>query len=172
MMAGLPRWTVGNALLRHSIALLVALPLLAWGEGEIDLKNAVQKVEYYLNEDGERESRLIAAAEVVPGDELAYTITFENVSESVTVDAGSVVVTNPIPPEILYLEGTAFGSGTTITFSIDGSVFGAPDSIEITDSNGGTRIANASEYTHIRWTFEPALEPGQTGSVSFRARLR
>ena len=110
MMAGLPRWTVGNALLRHSIALLVALPLLAWGEGEIDLKNAVQKVEYYLNEDGERESRLIAAAEVVPGDELAYTITFENVSESVTVDAGSVVVTNPIPPEILYLEGTAFGS--------------------------------------------------------------
>ena len=56
MMAGLPRWTVGNALLRHSIALLVALPLLAWGEGEIDLKNAVQKVEYYLNEDGERES--------------------------------------------------------------------------------------------------------------------
>lgn len=162
-----------------TIRLLCALVLLsgttagAWAEGEITLSNTVQKVEYFTNEQGETESRLVEAAQVVPGDELAYTITFENVSADVTVDAGSVVITNPIPPQVIYLEGTAFGSGTTITYSADdGSLFGEPDQLLITDETGESRIADPSEYTHIRWVFEPALEPGQRGSVSFRARLR
>ena len=102
-------------------------------------------------------------------DELAYTITFENVlSRSPSMRAA--LSTNPILPEILYLEGTAFGSGTTITFSIDGSE-PRTDSIEITDSNGGTHRQRVGVHAH-RWTFEPALEPGQRGSVSFRGRLR
>lgn len=162
-----------------TIRMLCALVLLsgatagALAEGEITLSNTVQKVEYFTNEQGETESRLIEAAQVVPGEELAYTITFENVSPDVTVDAGSVVITNPIPPQVTYLEGTAFGSGTTITYSADdGSLFGTPDQLTIVDETGASRIADPSEYTHIRWVFEPALEPGQRGSVSFRARLR
>ena len=110
---------------------LCALVLLSgttagWADGEIVLENAVQKVEYFTNEQGERESRLVEPARVVPGDELAYTIAFENVSENVVVDAGSVVITNPIPAEVIYLEDTAFGAGTAITFSADGGeIFGS-----------------------------------------------
>lgn len=158
--------------------LLCALVLLsgttvAWADGEITLDNAVQKVEYFTNAQGERESRLVEPAQVVPGDELSYTITFENVSADVVVDAASVVITNPIPPEVIYLEDTAFGAGTTITYSADGGeVFGAPEELTLVDENGDQRIADATEYTHIRWVFEPALDPGQRGSVSFRARLR
>jgi len=155
-----------------ALALLSGTSAASWAEGEISLRNTVQKVEYFTNEQGETESRLIEAAEVVPGNELAYTITFENVSEDVVVDAGSVVITNPIPPQVIYLEDTAFGAGTTIVFSADdGSLFGTPDQLLIAGENGD-RIADPSEYTHIRWTFEPTLDPGQRGSVSFRARLR
>lgn len=156
-----------------AFVLLFGAMASSWAEGEITLTNTVQKVEYFTNELGETESRLIEAAQVVPGDELAYTISFENVSEDAVVDAGSVVITNPIPPQVIYLEGTAFGSGTTISFSADdGSLFGSPDQLRITDDAGQPRLADASEYTHIRWVFEPTLEPGQRGSVSFRARLR
>ena len=152
--------------------LLSGLTAGAVAEGEIVLTNTVQKVEYFTNEQGETETRLVETAQVIPGDELAYTIRFENVSDDVTVDAGSVVITNPIPPEVIYLESTAFGAGTAITYSADGGeVFGVPDELVVAEESG-ERIAIASEYTHIRWTFEPALEPGQIGSVSFRARLR
>ena len=155
-----------------ALLLLSGTTVAAWAEGEVALQNAVQKVEYFTNAQGETESRLIEAAQVVPGDELAYTITFENVSEDVVVDAGSVVITNPIPPEVIYLEGTAFGAGTTITYSADdGSLFGQPEQLLIRGEDGADRLADPTEYTHIRWTFEPALEPGQRGSVSFRARL-
>ncbi len=155
-----------------ALVLLSGVTAGALADGEIVLTNTVQKVEYFTNEQGETESRLVEAAQVIPGDELAYTITFENVSDDVTVDAGSVVITNPVPPEVRYLESTAFGAGTVISYSADGGeFFGAPDELVVTGENGD-RVADASDYTHIRWTFEPALEPGQTGSVSFRARLR
>ena len=162
-----------RTMLRTVCAIALSLVAnVAVAEGEIVLGNAVQKVEYFTAADGSTQSRLVDAAEVVPGDELAYTITFENVSDAVTIDAGSVVITNPVPPEVAYLEATAFGAGTTITYSADdGSLFGSPDQLLIAGPDGD-RIADPSEYTHIRWVFEPALEPGQRGSVSFRARLR
>lgn len=154
---------------------LLVLSVLAAGasaEGEVRLRNLVQKVEYFTNEAGETESRLIDPASVVPNDELRYTILFENVSEDVIVDAGSVVITNPIPPQVLYIEDSAFGAGTAITFSADdGFSWGSPDEVMVSDGDR-ERVAAPGEYTHVRWTFEPALEPGQQGSVFFRARLR
>lgn len=155
---------------------LVLLSLMtagAFAEGEILLRNQVQKVEYFTNDQGERESRLIEPASVVPGDELRYTIFFENVSADVVVDAGSVVITNPVPPQVVYLEDSAFGAGTAITYSADmGENWGAPEELVVVADDGSERLAMPAEYTHIRWVFEPALEPGQRGSVFFRARLR
>lgn len=156
-----------------ALMLLSVTTTAALADGEVKLSNAVQKVEYFVNDEGERESRLVEPASVVPGDELQYTISFENVSPDVTVDAGSVVITNPIPPQVIYLDGSAFGAGTDITFSADGgATFGKPDELMVTGDDGQQRLATPDEYTHVRWTFEPALEPGQKGSVFFRARLR
>ncbi|HSG90741.1 MAG TPA: hypothetical protein VLA56_16110 [Pseudomonadales bacterium] len=160
----------------NRICALVVLSAMAAGaqaEGEVRLENRVQKVEYFTNDQGETESRLVEPAAVVPGDELRYTISFENVSADVTVDAGSVVITNPIPPQVRYLEGSAFGAGTRISYSADlGETWGEPDDLVVVGDDGSERVATPAEYTHIRWVFEPALEPGQQGSVSFRARLR
>ncbi len=153
------------------LALAVTTSAGAWSAGEIELRNTVEKVEVFVNADGEEERRLVPATSVVPGDELRYTILFENVSADVTVDAGSVVITNPIPDSTTYVEGSAFGAGTVIEFSADGGEsWGDPDSLVIVE-DAGERLAEPDDYTHVRWTLGPALDPGQTGSVFFRVKL-
>jgi uncharacterized repeat protein (TIGR01451 family) len=152
-------------------ALFAFLAIGAWAAGEVELSSLVQKLETYVDENGEEQTRLVEAASVVPGDELRYTILFENVSDSVTVDAGSVVITNPVPEFTEYVEGTAFGAGTVIEFSADGGeTWGDPGSLTVIDE-GGERLAEPADYTHVRWTLQPELEPGAQGSVYFRVKL-
>jgi uncharacterized repeat protein (TIGR01451 family) len=153
------------------LALAVTTSAGAWSAGEIELRNTVEKVEIFVNEDGEQERRLVPATSVVPGDEIRYTIFFENVAADVTVDAGSVVITNPMPESTAYVGGSAFGAGTSIEFSVDGGEnWGDPDSLVIVE-DAGERLAEPEDYTHVRWTLEPALEPGDAGSVFFRVKL-
>jgi uncharacterized repeat protein (TIGR01451 family) len=137
---------------------------------EVTLENSVQKVETFVNESGETEGRLVDANSVVPGDELRYTIRFSNEGTDV-VDANSIVITNPIPENTEYLEDTAFGSGTTIVFSLDGKVFAAPEALTAMD-HGVEVSAPAKEYRVIRWTFQPELAPGESSYVSFSVRLK
>lgn len=151
-----------------SLALLLAAPLAA---AQVALDNSVKKVETFLDEDGVPQRRLVDVESVVPGDELRYTITFTNQGAE-NVDAGSIVITNPIPNDTEYLDGTAFGSGTDITFSTDaGGSFDDPDQLSVARS--GTSVpAMAKDYTTIRWQFNPELKPGETSFVSFNVRLK
>ena len=137
---------------------------------QVSLENTVQKVETFVNEANEPQRRMVDADSVVPGDELRYTITFTNNGTEV-VDAGSIVITNPIPDETVYLDGTAAGSDTEIHYSVDGENFGSAE--ELTISQGEAEvIASAKDYKSIRWVYQPALEPGETGDVSFGVRLK
>jgi uncharacterized repeat protein (TIGR01451 family) len=100
----------------------------------------VQKKEVFLNDTGEEEKRLVPAEKVLPGETVYYTITFTNTSDEV---ADNVVVTNPIAEELMYLDGSAFGPGMEIVFSVDGGeTFAVADELNVTD-NGETRAAEA-----------------------------
>lgn len=151
---------------------LLSVTTAAMAQEPVRLVSSVQKVETFVNEQGEQERRLVAAERVVPGEELRYTVTFAN-QGSETVDAGSIVITNPVPNNTIYLEDSAGGSGTDVVFSVDGGdTWGTPDELLISGEDGVSRLAEAAEYTHIRWTFRPALESGEESSVFFRVRLR
>ncbi|MDA1073350.1 MAG: hypothetical protein O3A63_01135, partial [Proteobacteria bacterium] len=98
---------------------------------QIDLTNSVKKVVSSVGAGGDVLLELVPAESVVPGDELRYTITFTN-SGTDLVDARSVVITNPIPENTVYLEGTAFGTGTQIVFSIDsGETFAGAEELSM-----------------------------------------
>jgi uncharacterized repeat protein (TIGR01451 family) len=153
-----------------TLCLIAAAATSATAAAQVTLENSVQKVETFVNEAGEPQRRLVDADSVVPGDELRYTITFAN-DGAETVDAGSVVITNPIPAETEYLDGTAFGSGTDIVFSVNGENFATPDALSVVH-NGVEAPAAAKDYKSIRWVFRPALDPGETGNVSFSVRLK
>lgn len=138
---------------------------------DVTLNTSVQKVENYLTDDGQRKTRLVAAEEIVPGDELRYVIEYFNAGAQV-VDSGTIVITDSIPGDTTYLLGSAFGSGTDISFSTDGgSDFAVEEDLRIQD-DGVEAQANAEDYTTIRWKFGPVLEPGQRGHVSFNVVLK
>ena len=160
----------GNSGAVRLFVLLMSLVVPAAAAAEVRLENSVQKVETFVADSGETQRRLVDADSVVPGDELRYTITFTNEGTDV-VDAGSIVITNPIPEDTEYLEDTAFGAGTQITFSLDGETFASP--AELTVVEQGVEVsAAAKEYRSIRWIFQPELEPGESSYVSFNVRLK
>lgn len=110
------------------------------------------------------------AAEVVPGRDVIYTLSFENVG---TNPGNDIVINNPIPEHTLYKAGTASGTDTRISFSVDGGQsFAPPEQLTVTEADGSTRVAKASEYTTIRWQYLKPLQPGNKSSVEFRVVLQ
>ena len=161
---------------RSGLLTLLALAVLAaagpaWAE--VTLTPEVQKVETFVDDEGNAQRRLVDADSVVPGDELRYTIRFSNAG-SASVDAGSIVITNPLPEDTEYLDGTAFGAGTNITFSTDaGASFGLPEQLTVVREDSVSPVAaEARDYTTIRWEFTPELAPGESSYVSFNVRLK
>lgn len=109
------------------------------------------------------------AKKVPPGGAVIYTISASNTGSKPATD---VVVTDPIPEHMDYIEGSAVGAGARITFSVDGGkTFAAKEKLQVRGKDGATRAALASDYTHIRWQFEKPLAPGESRSVEFRARV-
>jgi uncharacterized repeat protein (TIGR01451 family) len=141
----------------------------AQDEGHLLVKTVVQKEEVVVEENGEQKVQLIDATKVVPGDEVIYTVTFQNISDD---SAENVVITNPIASDLVYVDGSAFGPGTEILFSVDGgTVFAGANELSVTD-DGVIRPARASDFTHIRWQLENGIPPGSQGIARFRAKLQ
>ncbi len=139
-------------------------------EGDVVLSHHVEKIEAFVNDSGGQEARLVSVERVYAGDELRYTITFTNASDE-HVGQNSIVVTNPIPESTQYIEGSAYGSGSTVEFSVDGGKsFAGPEELIVRDDEG-ERVALPGDYTTIRWHYGPPLEPGQQNHVFFRVRM-
>ena len=136
---------------------------------DIRLK-AVAEVEVtVVNDKGETEVKRVPAAKVVPGTEVIYTITVSNLGDQA---ADSVVVTDPIPENTTYVDRSAFGAGTKITFSVDGGKsYDLAGKLKVKDAAGKLRAATASDYTHIRWVLNFTLKPKDVAPVWFKARL-
>ncbi len=119
---------------------------------------------------GDTVIRLEPASKVVPGDIVIYTVSFSNTGSE---PAENVVITNPVPRHMEYVDGTAFGPGADISFSIDGGQsWGTPEELVVTAADGSERPALASDYTDIRWILRNELQPGAQGFARFRTRLQ
>lgn len=160
-----------NRGLQRLLAVTMSIALSASAVAAVDMSDRVQKVERYVDDSGQVQRRFVDADQVIPGDELRYTITFENGGRD-AIDAGSIVITNPLPNNTVYIDGSAFGSGTVIEYSTDNGDSFAPAEALTVSRDGGQVPASAADYTTIRWTFEPSLEAGEKSHVSFDVRLQ
>ena len=154
-----------------AILMMLALSLqaVAQEQGHLNVTTTVQKQEVTVNDLGEAETRLVAADTVVPGDNVVYTITFQNISDE---PAANVVITNPIAEDLTYVDGSAFGPGTVIQFSTDGGQnFAAADELTVID-DGVSRPAGPDDFTHIRWVMQNELAVGAQGTARFTAVLK
>ena len=92
--------------------------------------------------------------EAYPGDILEYVLHCINIGTGAARD-GAVV--DPIPNGTEYVLGSAAGTGTVITYSID--------------DNKTYQTDVAGEVTHIKWSIDQPVLPGQSIQLSFRARV-
>jgi uncharacterized repeat protein (TIGR01451 family) len=158
-----------KTLAKMSIALLLVLlsgPVMA----QIEVSTTAEIEIVDVLPDGSEVVRIESASRVIPGTEVIYTITAKNTG---TQSADSVIVTNPVPLQTRYVEGSAAGANTDITFSVDGGQsWGAAQSLTVTDANGEERTATADDYTHVRWTLQVELAPDQQVPVWYRVQVK
>lgn len=155
-------------------AILAALVLTFAGaaaaQDTLQLTSAVFQEIEVTGANGKKEKKTVPAAKVVPGTEVIYVITYRNVGSQT---AEKVVISNPLPKELLYKGGSASGKGTKFEVSADGgNAYGALPSLKVTGADGKKRPAQPADVTHLRWTLAKAVAPGAQGTVSYRAVLK
>ena len=154
------------------LALLGSLSSVAQAadQGAIKLTSIAQTEEVTVGKGGKKTFKRIPAEKVVPGTDVVYTTTFENISGK---PAGHIVIDNPIPNDSEYKAGSAFGKNCEILFSVDGGKkFGHAEELKVKGADGKNRTALPKEYTHIRWTYKGQLAAKKSGEVGFRATIK
>lgn len=158
-----------KTLTRMIAALLLALASSS-AAAQIEVSTIAQIEIVETGEDGKQTIRREAATRVVPGTEVIYTITAKNAGNE---PADKVVVTNPVPAQTRYVDGSAAGANTDITFSVDGGkTWGTAGTLTVVDTRGESRAATAEDYTHVRWTLRSDLAPGRQLPVWYRAQVK
>jgi len=155
-----------------TIALVIQVAAISAGaqQNPILVKNVAETEVERKNAQGVAEKVRVPLDKAVPGTEVIYTTTFTNNGSK---PAGNIAITNPVPAEMTYVGGSAFGDGTDITFSIDGGkTYAAAEKLRVKTPDGRERAALASEHTHIRWAYRGELAPAKTGSAGFRAVIK
>ena len=149
--------------------LALALALVATPAVALEAKQHVLKEVAVERADGSTERRFVPAENVTPGETVAYAIVFRN---DRGVAAEGVVLTMPIPAEVLYVEGSAAGAGAVAAYSADGgTTFGAREALRVAGEDGMLRPAAPADLTHVRWTVA-SIAPGQSGQLSFKGVLK
>jgi uncharacterized repeat protein (TIGR01451 family) len=161
-------------MLQVVLALVLMAPMAAWTQQKsaIALRSVAEVEVAEKNEKGETVVKLVdvAKATTVPGNTVVFTTHYINTGKQ---SATSVVITNPIDENMIYLASSAEGSNTRIEFSTDGGKnYNAPEKLMVNNSQGMVRQARAEDYNGIRWTLTKPLSAGGTGSVSFKAKIK
>lgn len=133
---------------------------------------AVQlSLEMYVVTTGEDgQEKYTASITARAGQTVEYRILALN-SSGEMLQAGSVVVTVPIPADTSYQQDSAlpFSDEVLLEFSADGEEYRSPP-VFITDGDS-RRIARADEYLAVRWTLLVPFAPGAEEQFSFRVTV-
>lgn len=163
---------ISRLLLTANLLILLggfSLPVHA-ADGNIKVKSIAEVETIVTGKDGKRELKRSSPEKAVPGTEVIFTDTFENVGNKTASD---IVINNPIPANTGYKAGSAFGKDCTILFSADGGkTFSAAENLKVKGEDGKEHTALPGQYTHIRWTYQGQLASGKSGEVGFRAVIK
>jgi len=152
-------------------ALLAGLSTQAMAQtpdkGCVVLKSVAEMEKVEVNAKGEKTTKLVPAGTAVPGTEIIWTVTANNICK---VALDKVTFRKPVPEHMTYVANSAFGPGLDIEFSLDGKKFAPADQLTVVE-NGATRKARPDEYREVRWNFKASFAPGAQAMGRFRATL-
>ena len=139
---------------------------------KLTIEISVQKEEIVFKE-GKKVTGWVPVEKTQKDDTLLYTITYTNVGQTVAQNAS---VVDPTPDGTLYVLGSATGAGAEVLCSIDGglSYHEPPVKYKFKKPDGTLeeRIAPAEMYTHIKWIIKKRVEPGASGQLSFKVKVK
>lgn len=171
-MGGIQGWKMVVFIVLLVGVILFPPAVRAEKEGKLDLKTTVAK-EVKVKKNGQAVMELVAADQSAPGDALLFTITYTNVGGSAVTNA---VIVNPVPPGLVLQPESAAGQDAAVRCSIDsGTTFHAPPIMERVKKADGTESVQAvpaARYTHVKWSMNKPVTPGQSGRVSFKATVK
>lgn len=150
-----------------ALSLISAFSAPAFANGLV-AEQVVERALVSVDANGQSVKTYEIATEVAPGDEVRYRLAYQNAGDT-AADAVSLVM--PVPSEVTYLEASASGADSEITYSADGGVSFVAREALMVDEGSTARLATASEITHIRWAFAEPIVAASSGSVSFSAVL-
>ena len=134
----------------------------------IETKAFVERL--VINDQGQQELKRIPADRVLPGDTIIFVNTITNRANETVSD---IVVGNPIPENMSYIDGSASGKNAALTFSVDGGKsFDVPGKLFALDEEGKPRQATAADFTNIKWQLLSPLPSQGTQQVEFQAKVK
>lgn len=119
---------------------------------------------------GDIETRYVEAKLVIPGETVVYRLDYENdQSEPVT----DMILTMPVPAEVIFQDGSAELEGMKTYFSTDGGTIFQPRSELMAGTGDGIRVpASSEDITHIRWEATTSFPVAARGQLQFKAVLK
>lgn len=116
---------------------------------------------------GQKSVELKALEKAVPGMVVTYVNSIKNPTNQ---DASNLVVVNPVPEHTIYLMNNIETAGVVTEYSVDGRVFNTSSKVFINDL-GVNRLAEAKEYTHIRYTIAK-LKANSEISINLKTKIK
>jgi uncharacterized repeat protein (TIGR01451 family) len=154
------------------IAALAAFSMAAPGasmaqERPVSLSSDVKLVRVVRDADEGNAARieLVEPESVVPGDTLAFSVSYRNGGGEPVTD---FVIVNPVPANVQLSDESAGDSEVSID---GGKHWGMLAELSVAETDGAERPATAADVTHLRWKIA-LLTPGESGTASFRATVR
>ncbi|WP_106639447.1 DUF11 domain-containing protein [Allosphingosinicella vermicomposti] len=152
--------------MKYALALLAALLPASAFANNVQLESQVFVERIVTGPDGKEQTALQEPKVVTPGEKLVFELNYKNTGSK---PADDFVVTNPMPAAVSYAGGESDGS----VVSVDGGkTWGPLASLKVAGTDGVERAAQASDVTHVRWTFAQAIPAGAQGKLTFRGTVK
>ena len=156
-----------------SLILYTSAVVAADEKPDLKLNISVEKQVVVEDKDGKKTVEWQQVKDTNPEDTLKYTIHYINEGKS---EARSAVIVDPVPTGTVYIDNSAEGKDSGITFSLDGKTFEAPPmltySVKQTDGTETKHVATPAMYTHIKWKLSKPVPQGSSGTVSFMVKVK
>jgi hypothetical protein len=130
----------------------------------VSLQSDIQ-IETTVVENGVSKVVLVPAKRATPGKRLVIGNTYRN---NTAASISNFAITNPLPNGVSYI---AEGAERDVVSVDGGKTWGQLATLTVPTVNSARRQAQATDVTHIRWVV-PAIAPGKSGTVSYRAVVR
>ena len=158
---------LAKALVAASFVTLGAASVPAFAAEPVSLNSSVL-VDVVTKTDGQVTHKLMApdsTNQKVPGAMLVYTLAYHN---NLDKPFENFVVTNPLPAAVMLADD---GFGTFDVSVNGGKSFGKLAALTVTDANGKTRAAQASDVNALRWVI-PTIAAGASGKLEYHGIIR